>query len=370
MLELEGSWPIMNTLLYQFQYPNRFDREKQVWLEKGRMSVTMDNRVPGHKEALKLCESTKSWKEELRPTAGKERVCISSCDDKMISIYPGVSQIYNPYCSVHVKYLLTTVPPSPILLSPSPYSLYFVMPPMPLSPLLVLLCLYLPPTGIPLWNWVAVVLRNGFSHHYSSMALCAKQISSVLSNMSKKEFRLARMAPSEWTRSIIAVRHIPVAACSVLGVNTTCRVAYHPHIALSLFLLTLSVSYIERTFWRSGQQWPCIGMDSLGMRLHWHCNAMGDAAQTSPRFPSTWADIAILSLLIIHMITSRQIYVAIDNRSLVLSVSCLTTRSYLWNYVHAADDVSHCENLQRNSRRCFSHLYKFRDGIQVTRVFR
>jgi hypothetical protein len=76
------------------------------------------------------------------------------------------------------------------------------------------------------------------------------------------------------------------------------------------------------------------------------------------------------SLLIIHIIPSRQIYVAIDNPSLVPSVSCLTSSSYLWNYVCAADNISHADNLQSNGCRCFSRLYKFRDRIQVTRVFR
>jgi hypothetical protein len=111
-------------------------------------------------------------------------------------------------------------------------------------------------------------------------------------------------------------------------------------------------------------------MGSLGTRLHRHCNAMGDAARTTPRVPSTTAQNAFLSLLIIHIIPSRQIYVAIGNPSLVPSVCSLTTRSYLWNYVREADDVSHIENLQSNGCRCFSQLYKFRDGIQVTRVFR
>ena len=100
------------------------------------------------------------------------------------------------------------------------------------------------------------------------------------------------------------------------------------------------------------------------------CKAMGDAAKISPRVPSTCAQNAILSLLIIHIIPSRQIYVAIDNPSFVPSVSCPTTSSYVWNEVRAADNISHAENLQSNGCRCFSHLYKFRDGIQVTRVFR
>jgi hypothetical protein len=86
-------------------------------------------------------------------------------------------------------------------------------------------------------------------------------------------------------------------------------------------------------------------MGSLGTRLHLDCNAMGDVTKISPRVSSTCAQNAILSLLIIHIIPSRKIYVAIDNPSLVPSISCLTTSSYLWNYMHAADDVSHTENM-------------------------
>jgi len=111
-------------------------------------------------------------------------------------------------------------------------------------------------------------------------------------------------------------------------------------------------------------------MGSLGTRVQRDCNAMGDTAKTSPRVPSTCAHNAIHPLLIIHIIPSRQIYVAIDNPLLVPSVTCVTTCSYLWNYVRAADDVSHAENFQSNCYWCFCHLYKFRDGIQVTRVFR
>jgi hypothetical protein len=130
-------------------------------------------------------------------------------------------------------------------------------------------------------------------------------------------------------------------------------------------------------------------MGSLGLRLYQDCNEMGDAAKISPRIPSTGthnamfslvirrvckamgdaakisacvpstcAQNAILSVLIIHIMPSCQIYVAIDNPSLVLSVSCLNS-SYLWNYVRAADNISHAENLPRNSCWCFFHLYKF-----------
>jgi len=110
-------------------------------------------------------------------------------------------------------------------------------------------------------------------------------------------------------------------------------------------------------------------MGSSGTHLHRDCNPMGDTAKITPHIPSTWAHNTIRCLLVIHIIPSHQISVAIDNPSLVPSVSCLTTSSYLWNYVGAAEDVSHAENLRSNGCRCCSDLYKFRDRIQVTQVF-
>jgi hypothetical protein len=86
---------------------------------------------------------------------------------------------------------------------------------------------------------------------------------------------------------------------------------------------------------------------------------MGDTVNISPRIPSTCAQNGILSLLIIPNIPSHQIDVAIDSPSLFPSIFCLTTSSYLWNYVCAANNVSHAENLQSNGCQCFSHLYKF-----------
>jgi hypothetical protein len=74
-------------------------------------------------------------------------------------------------------------------------------------------------------------------------------------------------------------------------------------------------------------------MGSFGTSLHKDCNAMGDSTKTSPRIPSISSQNAILYLLIIHLIPSPQIYVAIDNPSLITFVSCQTTSCYLWNYV-------------------------------------
>jgi hypothetical protein len=111
----------------------------------------------------------------------------------------------------------------------------------------------------------------------------------------------------------------------------------------------------------------CVQNAILSLRIIRDCKAMDDAGNISPRIPSTCAQNAILSLLIMHIIQRRQIYVAIENPSFVPSVSCLTSSSSLWNDVRAADNISHGENLQSNGCRCFSHMYKFRDGIQVTR---
>jgi hypothetical protein len=66
-------------------------------------------------------------------------------------------------------------------------------------------------------------------------------------NISKKYFRPGGMSPSEWTRSIRAVRDTPVEDYPAPGLNTTRRVAYRPPIAVSTFLLALSVSYFKRT---------------------------------------------------------------------------------------------------------------------------
>jgi len=106
-------------------------------------------------------------------------------------------------------------------------------------------------------------------------------------------------------------------------------------------------------------------MGSLGTRLHRDCNAIGDAAKTSPRVSSTCTQNATVSLLIIHIIPSRQINVAIDNASLVLSVSRPTTSSYIWKYMRAADDVTHSENLKATATAAFLTCTNFETGSKL-----
>jgi len=81
--------------------------------------------------------------------------------------------------------------------------------------------------------------------------------------ISKKYFRPGRMAPSEWMRSIRAVRDTPVADYSAPGLNTTRRIAYCPPNAVSPVLLALSVFYFKRTLWR----WA--NCDHTSKWVHW-----------------------------------------------------------------------------------------------------
>ena len=75
-------------------------------------------------------------------------------------------------------------------------------------------------------------------------ALCqAWDMQCTQEHISKRDFRPGGMAPSEWTRAVKVVRDTPVADYFMPGHTTMRCVAYHPPIAVSLFLLALSVSY-------------------------------------------------------------------------------------------------------------------------------
>jgi len=99
-------------------------------------------------------------------------------------------------------------------------------------------------------TWCRVIRRQGVSDG-SDRAIPARRKYSLpmcvfdMHFISKKHFRPGGMAPSEWTRSIRAVRDTPVADYSAPGANTTRRVAYRPPIAVLPFLLALSVSYCK-----------------------------------------------------------------------------------------------------------------------------
>lgn len=90
-----------------------------------------------------------------------------------------------------------------------------------------------------------------------------------------------------------------------------------------------------------------IGQDgSFGTCWNMDCKVMTDIAKISPCVSSTCAPNAIFLLPIRAIITSHQLYVSIDNPSLIPSVSCHTTSSYRNNYVRTADNVSHTDDFQ------------------------
>jgi len=124
------------------------------------------------------------------------------------------------------------------------------------------------------YEWMSAMNRNMNCPRWEvTISLTLRRCSfSGYSSISKKHFRPCGMALSDWTRSVRAVRDTLVAGDSAPGVNTMRRVAYHPAIAISPFLLALSVSYFKQTLCRCGQLWPYVAMGSLGTRLHRDCN--------------------------------------------------------------------------------------------------
>jgi len=191
-----------------------------------------------------------------------------------------------------------------------------------------------------------------------------------VSYISKTKVCQGKIVMSECMCSVTVVSDTRVAGYYAPGVETMHHVAYLPLIAVSLFLHTLLVSYVKLTLQYCGKLSPSIGMGWLGTRLHRNCNVMGEAAKISLHIHSTCVQSAILSLLIRQIIPSGQRYTTVNNPLLVLSVSRLSTNSYLSFYVCAADNVSNREILHSNGCWCFSQLYKFQDRIQITWIFR
>ena len=64
----------------------------------------------------------------------------------------------------------------------------------------------------------------------------------------------------------------------------------------------------------------------------------------SPHVPSTCVQNSSFSLLILHIISSSQIEVAINNTSLIPSITCLNRNRYRRSYLCAAHIISHAEH--------------------------
>jgi len=99
---VEGSEPIINTPLHLWQHLKGIHEKQQFKLEDYMKRVSRCDRVLSHDKPQTLCGSVKAWQECMVPSAGKDRVCISY--NEIMSIYPWVSQIYTPHCSVHLWY--------------------------------------------------------------------------------------------------------------------------------------------------------------------------------------------------------------------------------------------------------------------------
>jgi len=78
--------------------------------------------------------------------------------------------------------------------------------------------------------------RHLTKDHKCNVVGCKANAGQNCTHFSKKHFRPGGMAPSEWTRSVRAVRDTLVADYSAPGVNTTRHVAHRPSITVSPFL--------------------------------------------------------------------------------------------------------------------------------------
>jgi len=105
-----------------------------------------------------------------------------------------------------------------------------------------------------IYVWFNLVPYSHSSHSFTHLSLCYlvplhheahRHCFNFSCVIRKKYFRAGRMAQSEWKCSVRGVRDTPVADYSVHGLHTTWRVAYRPPIAVSLFFLALSVSYLK-----------------------------------------------------------------------------------------------------------------------------
>jgi len=124
-VELERRHPIIDIPPHLAWYLKGIRDKERLLLEERRKRVRGYEGIPGHDEPHKWHGSMNAWQQCVknhtncvdqrklgnsawRPRAGKDRVCISYND--MMSIYPGVSQIYTRCHSVRLRYPGISVP--------------------------------------------------------------------------------------------------------------------------------------------------------------------------------------------------------------------------------------------------------------------
>jgi len=98
MVALDGRQPIINIHTPPHLTWHQEGIHDQEWflLEEFGKRVEEYEGIPGHDKPHKLGRSMNAWQWRVGQRAGKDRVCISY--NVMMSIYPGVSQIYTPCC--------------------------------------------------------------------------------------------------------------------------------------------------------------------------------------------------------------------------------------------------------------------------------
>jgi len=100
LVEQEGRQPINDTPPHLVWHPKVILQKERFCLGERRKRVRGYEGIPGHDEPHKLCGSMKAPQECVKPRAGKDWVCILY--NEMMSIYPGVYQIYTPCRLVHL----------------------------------------------------------------------------------------------------------------------------------------------------------------------------------------------------------------------------------------------------------------------------
>jgi len=80
----------------------RMPKKEPFWLEERRKRVRGYDGILGHDEPHKMRGSMEAWQGCVGPRSGNERVCIAY--NAMMSIYPGVSQVYTPCHRVRLRY--------------------------------------------------------------------------------------------------------------------------------------------------------------------------------------------------------------------------------------------------------------------------
>jgi len=96
----------------------------------------------------------------------------------------------------------------------------------------------------PLWQWRSQLSPSPSPHPLPGHS------------HQQKYFCPGGMASSEWTPSVRGVSDSLVAECSAPNIHSTRRLPYCPLIAVSPFLLVLSVACFKRSLWHCGQLSP------------------------------------------------------------------------------------------------------------------